>query len=105
MLLNSCFPSFLCSIVKEFLFVGDCLRYTVHDDDQPVERYIDCEIIEEIFDTLQNCTYCDLATYFEEDYLLHERRFEFDNNWHWNSYGNRVVICSIEDVMRLKGMI
>jgi len=90
---------------RKFIFVGDCLRYTIYDSNQSVGRYIDAQIIEEICDTLPNCYYCDLADYFEEDYLVNERRFEFDNNWHWNRYGNQVVINAIENSLRLNNLI
>ncbi len=76
---------------KSFVFVGDALRPPIYEGSSEPERFIDCEIVREICETKPNFSFMDMVPVYSEAWESDQRRFEYDNNWHWDAYGNQVV--------------
>lgn len=80
---------------KRFLFVGDAMRQHIYDGSTDSESYLDCTIVQGICDTMPDCLFLDLTEVYRSAWERDGRRFEYDNNWHWNAYGDSVVASGV----------
>jgi hypothetical protein len=46
---------------------------------------------------MKNFSFIDTDSFFRESFLKNSRRFEFENDWHWNSLGHATVASAIKN--------
>ena len=37
--------------------------------------------------------------YFKNDYKINKKKFDYENDWHWNDYGHKLVAKKISEYL------
>lgn len=82
------------------LLVLDAPRGPIYRGESDIDPFQDCRVVQEVAEEFPSIHCLDLLPVYREAFLFSSRRFNDEDNPHWNEYGNTIVAEAVAKRIR-----